>query len=94
MSAHDTPEYATAEGNDYAAHEGTYKSFLLLAVVGLAYAANICIALAIGGAKGAWLTAAGIIAIATIIAAINLATGAKMPGYVMVVLSLIVLALI
>jgi len=94
MSAHDTPEYGTAEGNDYAEHEGTYKSFLLLATVGLAYVANICIALAIGGVKGAWLTCAGIIVVATIVAAINLALGAKSPSYVMVVLSLIVLALI
>ena len=93
MSAHDTPEYATADGNDYAEHEGTYQSFLLLVAVGLAYVVNICIALAIGGAKGAWLTAAGIMIVATIIGAINLAAGTKMPGYVMVVLSLIVLAL-
>jgi hypothetical protein len=30
MAAHDTPEYATAEGNDYAAHEQTYLTFLAL----------------------------------------------------------------
>ena len=26
--AHDAPEYATAEGNDYAEHEQTYEFFL------------------------------------------------------------------
>jgi hypothetical protein len=30
MAAHDTPEYSTAAGNDYAAHEQTYLSFLAL----------------------------------------------------------------
>jgi hypothetical protein len=30
MAAHDTPEYATAEGNDYSEHEQTYRMFLAL----------------------------------------------------------------
>lgn len=30
MAAHDTPEYATAEGNDYAEHEQAYRMFLAL----------------------------------------------------------------
>jgi hypothetical protein len=30
MAAHDTPEYSTAQGNDYAAHEQTYLGFLAL----------------------------------------------------------------
>jgi len=30
MAAHDTPEYAVAEGNDYQAHEQTYLTFLSL----------------------------------------------------------------
>ncbi len=30
MAAHDTPEYSTATGNDYAAHEETYRTFLAL----------------------------------------------------------------
>ena len=30
MAAHDSPEYSVAEGNDYAAHEQTYLSFLTL----------------------------------------------------------------
>jgi Bacterial aa3 type cytochrome c oxidase subunit IV len=31
MAAHDTPEYSTADGNDYAMHEQTYLNFLSLA---------------------------------------------------------------
>ena len=30
MATHGTPEYSTAEGNDYAAHEQTYLTFLSL----------------------------------------------------------------
>ena len=30
MAAHDTPEYSVADGNDYAAHEQTYLTFLSL----------------------------------------------------------------
>jgi Bacterial aa3 type cytochrome c oxidase subunit IV len=30
MAAHDTPEYSTATGNDYAEHENTYLMFLSL----------------------------------------------------------------
>lgn len=47
MAAHGAPEYAVAEGNDYAAHEQTYLNFLslvkwvggsvILIVVGMAY---------------------------------------------------------
>jgi hypothetical protein len=30
MATHDAPEYSTATGNDYAAHEQTYRTFLAL----------------------------------------------------------------
>jgi hypothetical protein len=30
MAAHGTPEYSVAEGNDYRAHEQTYRTFLSL----------------------------------------------------------------
>ena len=30
MDAHDIPEYSTAAGNDYPAHESTYRMFLAL----------------------------------------------------------------
>jgi Bacterial aa3 type cytochrome c oxidase subunit IV len=94
MAAHDTPEYSTAEGNDYAAHEGTYNSFLLLTAVGVAYLANICIALTIGGVKHAWLTAIAIMIVATILAVYGLIADSKAPGYVLVLLSLFALAVV
>jgi hypothetical protein len=30
MAAHDTVEYSVADGNDYRAHEQTYRSFITL----------------------------------------------------------------
>ena len=30
MASHGTTEYSTAEGNDYAQHEGTYEMFLTM----------------------------------------------------------------
>ncbi len=30
MASHDTVEYSTADGNDYAEHERTYEGFLTL----------------------------------------------------------------
>ena len=94
MAAHENTEYSTAEGNDYPAHEQTYDNFVHLVTVGLCHVINICIGLAIGGTKGAWWTCAGIIVVASIVAIHGLITGAKMPSYVMVVLSLLVLALV
>ncbi|MBM3528424.1 MAG: aa3-type cytochrome c oxidase subunit IV [Alphaproteobacteria bacterium] len=94
MASHDTPEYGTADGNDYAAHESMYEGFLLMVGVGIAYVVNIAIALAIGGTKGAWLTAAGIIVVATVVAAFGLIANAQKPGYVLVVLSLLALAVV
>ena len=94
MAAHGDTEYSTAEGNDYPAHEQTYDNFVHLVTVGLCHVINICIGLAIGGTKGAWWTCAGVIVVASIVAIHGLITGAKIPSYVMVVLSLLVLALV
>ena len=92
MDAHGTPEYSTAAGNDYVAHEATYKGFTFLVLVGICYVVSLAIALAVGGVKGAWGTEAGLIILATVIVAHGLMTGAKIPSYVMVVLSLLALA--
>jgi hypothetical protein len=47
MATHDAPEYSVAMGNDYAAHEQTYRTFLslvkwnliviILILIGMAY---------------------------------------------------------
>lgn len=94
MAAHQDTEYATAEGNDYPAHEQTYDNFLLMTLIGVFHALNVCVALAVGGVSGAWWTAFGIIVAASLVAIHGLATGAKTPSYVMLVLSLLVLALV
>jgi hypothetical protein len=47
MADHAEVEYATAEGNDYPAHEQTYRGFLTLLKVVLAVVAAILILMAI-----------------------------------------------
>lgn len=37
MAAHDTPEYSTAAGNDYAEHERTYEFFIKLVKWGVIF---------------------------------------------------------
>ena len=93
MADHGQVEYATAEGNDLPAHEETYERFVHLAVVGSAYVVSIVIGLAIGAVAGSWLVAFATIFIATIVAIIGFASGARVPSMVMVVISLIALAL-
>ena len=92
MADHGQVEYATAEGNDLAAHEATYQNFIQLAYVGGIHVANFIIGLAIGATTGHWMISLGIFVFATIVAAHGLATGAKAPSAVMVVLSLLALA--
>jgi aa3 type cytochrome c oxidase subunit IV len=93
MADHGHVEYATAEGNDLPAHEETYERFVHLAVVGSAYVVCIVIALAIGAVAHSWLVAFATLFIATIVAIIGFASGARVPSMVMVVISLIALAL-
>jgi Bacterial aa3 type cytochrome c oxidase subunit IV len=46
MADHGELEYATAEGNDYPAHEQTYRSFVMLVKVGIAVVVAIVILMA------------------------------------------------
>jgi hypothetical protein len=46
MADHGEPEYATAMGNDYAAHAQTYHSFVMLVKIGIAVVAGIVILMA------------------------------------------------
>ena len=92
MADHGQVEYATAAGNDLPAHESTYKNFILLAYVGSCHVASIVIALAIVGTTTHWLMAIGLMILASIVAIHGLATGAKAPSGVMVVISLLGLA--
>jgi len=92
MAEHGGLEYATAEGNDYPAHEQTYKNFVHLAVVGIFNVINIVLALAIGTVVGHWGIMIAVLIAATIVAGHDLATGSRMPSAVMVVISLVLLA--
>jgi hypothetical protein len=92
MADHGEVEYATATGNDYAAHEQTYENFVHLAVVGICHVINIVLALAIGTVLGHWVIMTGILIVATIIAGHDLSTGSRLPGGVMVIISLLLLA--
>jgi hypothetical protein len=92
MAEHGEVEYATATGNDYPAHEQTYEGFVHFAFVGICHVVNIVLALVIGTVVGHWGIMVGILIVATIIAAHDLATGSRMPGAVMVVISLLLLA--
>jgi hypothetical protein len=46
MTDHGELEYATATGNDYPAHEQTYRSFVALVKVGIVVVAIIVILMA------------------------------------------------
>ena len=93
MADHGKVEYATATGNDLSAHEATYKGFVQLAFVGTALCVCIAIGLAIGGTTGRWGIALPIIfLLAPIVAAHGLASGARTPSIVMVVIALLALA--
>jgi hypothetical protein len=47
MSDHAELEYATATGNDYAAHEQTYRNFISMVKVGIAVVTAIVVLMAI-----------------------------------------------
>jgi hypothetical protein len=90
MADHGKVEYATATGNDLSAHEATYKGFVQLAFVGSALCVVIAIGLAIGGTTGRWGIALPLIFIlGPIVAAHGLASGARTPSIVMVVIGLL-----
>jgi len=92
MADHGQVEYATAQGNDLAEHEATYRNFVQLTYVGSIHVANFVIGLAVGATTGHWMISLAIFIFATIVAAHGLATGAKTPSIVMLVLSLLALA--
>jgi hypothetical protein len=92
MADHGEVEYAAADGNDYAEHEGTYERFLHLTVIGILYVINICIALTVGGVADHWLRAAAILVVGTIVAAHGLLSRSTTPSAVMVALSMLTLA--
>ena len=92
MADHGNVEYGVATGNDLAAHESTYLGFVQLAYIGTLHVVNVALGLCIGGVLGNWFGAVTIFVVASLIAAHGLATGARAPMAVMVLISLIILA--
>jgi len=93
MADHGELEYALAEGNDLPAHEATYEAFTHFAVIGTVLVLTIVVGLAIGGVLGHWLTAAAVIIVGVITGGVCAWTGLRMPGAVVLVLSLVALLL-
>jgi Bacterial aa3 type cytochrome c oxidase subunit IV len=46
MSDHGEVEYATADGNDYAAHEKTYRTFITVTKVMIVFLATLLVLMA------------------------------------------------
>jgi pheromone shutdown protein TraB len=92
MAAHGTPEYSTATGNDYPAHESTYQGFTFLVFIGIILVINICLGLTVGGVRGNWWFGGPFIFIASIAALISLLTNSKPSSIVVLVLGLLGLA--
>jgi hypothetical protein len=92
MADHGEVQYASAQGNDYPAHEHQYETFTHIVVLGICHVVNIVLALAIGTVIGDIGVMVGILIVATIVAVHGLFTGARIPSGVMVLISVLLLA--
>jgi hypothetical protein len=91
MADHGEVQYATAAGNDMAAHVAGYEQFLQATFVGTLAVVSILFGLTVGGVLGHWLPASLII-IATIIAtAISAWSGSRTVIAVMVAIAALTL---
>ena len=82
MADHGTVDYATATGNDYAAHESSYERFVHFTLVAILYICTILFGLATGGVMGHWFLAASIFVIGLLGVIPGLISGATIPSYV------------
>jgi len=94
MADHGTVEYATATGNDYPTHEGTYQNFVLFTFVGIVHVVNLLFGLAVGGVMGHWFWAVPVFFLAIIGAVASLLSGSKTPSYVTFVISFLIFAFV
>ena len=92
MAAHVSPEYSTAPGNDYPAHEEMYESFTYLVLIGILTVITICLGLTVGGVKDNWLVGGSLIFFGSIAGVLSVAMKAKQPSYIMLVLGFLALA--
>ena len=92
MADHGTVEYATATGNDYPAHEGTYERFVHFILVGILYVITILFGLATGGVMGHWFIAAAIFFIGLAGALPGLLGNTRTPSYASFVICFLIFA--
>ena len=79
---------------DGKSHERTYDGFMHFTVVGTVFVAAIVVALAVGGTKGAWISAVFGVVLAHVAAAIGLVSTTvswRAPAVVLVLLLLMLL---
>jgi len=92
MAEHGTVEYATAEGNDYPAHEASYERFVHFTFIGILYVVTILFGLATGGVMGHWFLALAIFIIGLAGAVPGLLSGTQTSSYVSFVLCFLIFA--
>ena len=92
MAEHGTVEYATATGNDYPAHEGTYERFVLFTFIGILYVVTVLLGLATGGVMGHWFMAAAIFVIGVLGVVPGLLSGTKTSSAVAFVICFLIFA--
>lgn len=92
MADHGTVEYATANGNDYEAHEQTYERFVQFTFVGIVHVVNLLLGLTVGGVLGDWLWALLVFIIAIFGLIPGLVSGTKTSSYVAFVLCFLIFA--
>jgi Bacterial aa3 type cytochrome c oxidase subunit IV len=90
MADHGTVEYATATGNDYPTHEGTYESFVHFTFVGILHIVGILLGLAVGGVKGDWLLASVILLLAVFGAIPGLISRSRTPSTVVFIICFLI----
>jgi hypothetical protein len=93
MAEHAAPEYATASGNDYAAHEHTYEAFVHMSFIGTLLVASIVVGLAIGATTGHWLVSFAVFVVATIAAIQGMMSKGQTASYAALVFAGLCLAL-
>ena len=79
--------------DDLRVHKRTFHRFVHLAYIAVLHAANVLVALAIGGVEGHWPTAGAFIFLASVFAVHGLSRGSKWPMAFIWLLALLTLAL-
>ena len=92
MAEHGTVEYATAEGNDYPAHEASYERFVHFTFVGILYVITILFGLTTGGVMGHWFLAAAVFIIGLVGAVPGALSGTRTSSYVAFVVCFLIFA--